>query len=203
MASNWTRGDMIALLSLLIATIAAAAALAVVPEVRSWLGAQAEAQATPPPATPPDARPSVAPPASDANRAPPPDMENEGAGKRVDTPREYSKIAPRSDYNGEIRYCVSGLDVSAGFSLQGWPSPCRTRFGAVKGWHFHFFTAGPDGFCRECWDNVDNGCETVFLRDNPNFHPIQIYNPDLHRIDISACQGDRALPPVGTEVVVQ
>lgn len=71
---------------------------------------------------------------------------------------------------GSNTYCVGGFELSGGFVSR---RACAAY--AHRRWHFHMFVQGPDGRCRECWDELDDTCETTFLRQHPEFQSISSY----------------------------
>jgi hypothetical protein len=88
---------------------------------------------------------------------------------------------------GTNTYCVGGFEFVAGFSSR---RACATHANIHRSWHFHVYVQGPDGLCRECWDEEDNTCDTTFLRQHPDFHTISRY----------ACQRATAAPPESVQI---
>lgn len=81
-----------------------------------------------------------------------------------------------SAWAGNNTYCVGGFDWNGGYPSR---RACAAHANIHRAWHFHNHVMGPDGMCRECWDEEDNTCETTFLRQHPQFR--QISSGECHR----------------------
>ena len=77
-----------------------------------------------------------------------------------------------SAFAGNLTYCVGGY--------QGQPpglhaTACGETQVRVRhplfGWHSHSFVM-KDGVCYECWDEVDDSCDTDFLPKNPDYRKV-------------------------------
>ena len=81
---------------------------------------------------------------------------------------------------GSDTYCVGGFQFVGGYSSR---QACAQYRNIHRRWHFHVYVQGPDGLCRECWDEEDNTCDTTFLRQHPDFHTISRYACQRANID--------------------
>lgn len=100
-------------------------------------------------------------------------------------------IIPRTLHAGSKTYCVGGFEFDYGVATR---QQCKLHGDIHSEWHFHNHVRGPDGKCRECWDEQDQTCETRFLNDHPEFTAIPDYLECLRR---------GALPPTGEEIRVE
>ena len=88
-------------------------------------------------------------------------------------------------------YCVGGFEFDFGVATR---QQCKLHNDIHPKWHLHNHVRGPDGKCRECWDELDQTCETRFLKDHPEFAEIP---------DHLECLRLGALSPAGEEIRVE
>lgn len=90
-----------------------------------------------------------------------------------------------------VTYCVGGFEISGGYATR---RACSVHAATHAQWHFHMLVMGPDGKCRECWDEEDNTCETDFLAQHPEFGG---------RVNRFECARAGAAPPETAQIRVE
>ena len=96
-------------------------------------------------------------------------------------------IAAPAAHADNKTYCVGGFELD-GFSATR--QQCKLHEDIHPRWHFHNHVRGPDGKCRECWDEEDATCVSRFLVDHREFVAINEWE----------CWRSGALPPSGEEI---